>query len=283
MLIFPYLVLCADLFHLPSFPYEVASLSKLFGPPPEHRTFPNLVQDSASAMKETAAEEKENCESMSTSSAKSKISLDDVLAQREKKRVEVASKPAEKRKSTPAPGSGPRPKRRSAAVGRAKEQTPIEATPLAVRPPLPGHGPPASANPPVPDPARSLSPAIPASGATSASGATPASGAIPTSKSSRAAGVVAFTFPDDFGKAKSARNLGLMDQLLFPAPKSALGIRALHDLVDRAAEHSFESFQMSLFLRRKVPLLEAEKVVLLKQTKVVEESKFKIQSELDKS
>ncbi|XP_074314535.1 uncharacterized protein LOC141649753 [Silene latifolia] len=240
---------------LPLSPDKTASLSKLFSPPPENRTFPNLIQDSAAAVKKTAAEEKD---SMSTSSAKSRISLQDVLAQRVQEQVTSAPKPAEKRKSTPAPGSGPRPKRRSAAAERAKEQTPIEATPLAVRPPLPGHGSSASGDALISKAVPGSAPAVPASGATPTSGATPASGAIPASgdasgsktapasgtasgsKSASASKDIVFSFPEDFGKAKSERNLGLMDQLLFPASESVMGARALRYLADRAAEQSFE-------------------------------------------
>ncbi|XP_074301164.1 uncharacterized protein LOC141632515 [Silene latifolia] len=172
MLIFPYLVFCAGLCPLPLSPDKTASLSKLFSPPPENRTFPNLIQDSAAAVKKTVAEEKD---SMSTSSAKSRISLQDVLAQRVQEQVASVPKPAEKRKSTPAPGSGPRPKRRSAAAERAKEQTPIEATPLAVRPPLPGHGLSASGDALISKAVPGSAPAKPASGATPTSGATPLS------------------------------------------------------------------------------------------------------------
>ncbi|XP_074265124.1 uncharacterized protein LOC141587548 [Silene latifolia] len=246
---------------------------------------------------------------MSTSSAKSRISLQDVLAQKVKEQVTAVPKPAEKRKSTPAPGSGPRPKRRSAAVDRAKEQVPIEATPLAVRPPLPGHGLSASedvltskavpgadstrpASDAVPTPetipasggiskvapasgATSASGAIPASRATSASKTVPASGAASGSKSAPASGatsgsksapgVIVFSLPDNFGRNKSTSSLDLMSQMLLPAPRSALDSAPLSDLVDRATEHSFESFQMALYLREKVSLLVAENAKLLRR------------------
>ncbi|XP_074278663.1 uncharacterized protein LOC141602258 [Silene latifolia] len=269
-----------DLCPLPLSSDKTASLSKLFGPPPENRTFPDLVQDSAAVVKKSAAEEKE---SMSTGSAKSRISLEDVLAERVKDQVAIAPKPAKKRKSTPAPSSGPRPKRRSAAANWAKEQSPTEATPLAVRPPLPGHGLSTSGDPPVPKPTPVSVSATSASGTTPIPETIPASRAASGSKPAPASKDIVFSFPDDFGKAKSERNLGLMDQLLFPAPESVMGTRALRYLADRAAEQSFESFQMSLYLRRKVPLLEAENAKFQKLAKEANEDRLKIQADLDRS
>ncbi|XP_074306614.1 uncharacterized protein LOC141641869 [Silene latifolia] len=127
---------------------------------------------------------------MSTSSAKSKISLQDVLAQRVKEQVTAAPKPAEKRKSTPAPGSGPRPKRRSAAAERTKEQVPIEATPLAVRPPLPGHGLSASGDALISKAVPGSGPTKPASDGTPTPATTPASGAASASKAVPASGLL---------------------------------------------------------------------------------------------
>ncbi|XP_074300887.1 uncharacterized protein LOC141632221 [Silene latifolia] len=74
-----------------------------------------------------------------------------------------------------------------------------------------------------------------------------------------------------------------MSQMLLPAPRSALDSAPLPDLVDRAAEHSFESFQMALYLREKVSLLVAENAKLRKLAKEANEDRLKTQADLNKS
>ncbi|XP_074300128.1 uncharacterized protein LOC141631339 [Silene latifolia] len=74
-----------------------------------------------------------------------------------------------------------------------------------------------------------------------------------------------------------------MNQMLLPASRSALDCNSLPDLVDRAAEHSFESFQMALYLREKVPLLVAENAKLRKLAKEANEDRLKTQAYLNKS
>ncbi|KAK9740225.1 hypothetical protein RND81_03G020600 [Saponaria officinalis] len=242
---------------------ETASLIKFFGLAPELRSFNRLLG---------LKDEEETMSSGMFSIPLSPlflapgVSLDSsinwllafsvVESVRPKVTVEMILAQRKKR----AAGGGPRPGSNRRADSPADvdapstkkyvpPQDPVDVTPLATLPPL-----------------RRSSPAPPASSA-------------PPSK-------MTLKLPLNFGRSRAVGHWPHLEKLLLPGPRSSLEKRPLKEMVDLAAEHYFESLQMALLFREKLPQLEdnicqiqTEKGELLGQLGVERQEKLRLQEE----